>query len=75
MRLHRLEGVEDDGSPLSFTGMGWASKTAIEQDWGMRWLLRLVQRFTGPREIPPLHTPEELECFKADAIENHAKHY
>ncbi|QNJ03693.1 hypothetical protein [Synechococcus sp. PROS-U-1] len=41
----------------------------------MKRLLRLLQRWTGKRDKPPLHTPEELECFKTDAIENRSKHY
>ena len=58
------------------TEMTWADQDVIIQNWRMkRLLLRLLQRLTGPRKKPPLHTPEELECFKTDAIENHAKHY
>ena len=41
----------------------------------MKHLLRLLQRLMGTTQKPPLHTPEELECFKRDAIENKAKHY
>ena len=41
----------------------------------MKHLLRLLQRLMGTTQKPPLHTPDELECFKRDAIENKAKHY
>ncbi|MDC0315404.1 hypothetical protein OAL32_00580 [Synechococcus sp. AH-551-G15] len=41
----------------------------------MKRLLRLLKRLTGKAQKPPLHTPEELECFKRDAIENRGKHY
>jgi len=47
----------------------------IDQERKMKRLQRLLQRLVGKREKPPLHTPEELECFKADAIENRSKHY
>lgn len=41
----------------------------------MKRLLKLLLKWAGKREKPPLHTPEELECFKTDAIENRGKHY
>ncbi len=41
----------------------------------MKRLLQLLQRLTGNKRKPPLHTAEELECFKRDAIENRGKHY
>ena len=42
----------------------------------MKRLLRLIKRLTGKMEKPPLlHTPEELDCFKRDAVENRGKHY
>ena len=41
----------------------------------MKRLLMLLQRLSGKTEKSPLHTPEELACFKKDAIENRAKHY
>ena len=41
----------------------------------MKRLLQLLRRWTGQQEKPPLHTPEELECFKKDAIDNRGKHY
>ncbi|GIR25032.1 hypothetical protein SynA1562_01845 [Synechococcus sp. A15-62] len=41
----------------------------------MKRLLQLLQRWAGQRQKPPLHTPEELECFKTDAIDNRGKHY
>ena len=41
----------------------------------MKRLLRLLKRLTGKAQKHPLHTPEELECFKRDAIENRGKHY
>ena len=51
----------------------------IEVGWGqnewMEQLMRLLQRLKGKKTKPLLHTPEELECFKRDAIENRAKHY
>ena len=55
--------------------MTWASQTVTEQNWRMKRLLQLLQRLIGQREKPPLHTAEELECFKTDAIDNHTKHY
>ena len=42
---------------------------------GMKQLLQLLQRLMGKTPKPPLHTPEELECFKRDALENRRKHY
>ncbi|MBL6741329.1 MAG: hypothetical protein ISP80_02710 [Synechococcus sp. BS301-5m-G53] len=47
----------------------------MAQNRSMKRLLQLLQRWTGKREKPPLHTPEELECFKTDAIDNRGKHY
>ncbi|MDP7994068.1 MAG: hypothetical protein RAK21_03805 [Synechococcus sp. SP2 MAG] len=41
----------------------------------MKRLLRLIKRLKGKTQKTPLHTPEELECFKRDAIENRRKHY
>ena len=41
----------------------------------MKSFLLLVQRLLGKTQKIPLHTPEELECFKRDAIENRRKHY
>lgn len=41
----------------------------------MKRLLQLLRRWTGQREKPQLHTPEELEWFKTDAIDNRGKHY
>jgi len=41
----------------------------------MKRILQLLQRFTGKPQKLSLHTPEELECFKRDAIENRKKHY
>jgi len=41
----------------------------------MKRLLRLIKRLKGKTQKTPLHTPEELECFKRDAIENSGKHY
>jgi hypothetical protein len=41
----------------------------------MKRLLVLLQRLTRGRQRPSLHTPEELECFKRDALENRGKHY
>ena len=38
-------------------------------------LLRMIHPMKDQCESPPLHTPEELDCFKTDAIENHTKHY
>ena len=52
-----------------------AAKAVMDHNGLMKQLLRLLQRWTGKRVKPPLHTPEELECFKADAIDNHGKHY
>ena len=38
-------------------------------------MLSLLRRWTETQPNASLHTPEELECFKQDAIENRAKHY
>jgi hypothetical protein len=45
------------------------------QNGGMKRLLLFLQRLIGKAEKPLLHTPEELECFKRDALENRGKHY
>ena len=45
------------------------------QNGGMKRLLQFLQRLIGKAEKPLLHTPEELECFKRDALENRGKHY
>ena len=39
----------------------------------MKGFLLLLQRLLGKTRKMPLHTPEELECFKRDAIENRRK--
>lgn len=52
-----------------------ATEAEAEQNESMKRLLRLLQRLRGTTDKPPLHTPEELECFKKDAIENRGKHY
>ena len=52
-----------------------ATEAEAEQNESMKRLLRLLQRLMGTTDKPPLHTPEELECFKKDAIENRGKHY
>ena len=41
----------------------------------MKRLLQFLQRLTGKPQKVSLHTPEELACFKRDAIENRRKHY
>ncbi len=41
----------------------------------MKRLLQFLQRLTGKPQKVSLHTPEELDCFKRDAIENRRKHY
>ena len=41
----------------------------------MKGVLLLLQRVFGSTRKMPLHTPEELECFKRDAIDNKRKHY
>ena len=41
----------------------------------MKRLLQFLQRLTGKPQKILLHTPEELDCFKRDAIENRKKHY
>jgi len=38
-------------------------------------ILNPLRRWTETQPNASLHTPEELECFKKDAIENRAKHY
>ena len=48
---------------------------SLSQTDEMKRLLRLIKRLTGKTQKPPLHTQEELECFKRDAIENRGKHY
>ena len=42
-----------------------------------RLLAQLLQtlRLRDQTPKPPLNTPEELEVFKRDAIENRGKHY
>ena len=39
------------------------------------FLIQLLRRLRGQAQKPVLHTPEELACFKNDAIQNRAKHY
>ena len=41
----------------------------------MKRLLQFLQRLTGKPQKVSLQTPEELDCFKRDAIENRKKHY
>jgi len=41
----------------------------------MKRLFQMLQRLKGNPQKPPRHTPEELECFKKDAMDNRAKHY
>ena len=41
----------------------------------MKRLLQFLQRLMGKPQKISLHTPEELDCFKRDAIENRRKHY
>jgi len=41
----------------------------------MKGVLLLLQRIFENTRKMPLLTPEELECFKRDAIENRRKHY
>jgi len=41
----------------------------------MKRLLQFLQRLMGKSQKISLHTPEELDCFKRDAIENRRKHY
>ena len=38
-------------------------------------LQNLLQRLKNKRQKRPLHTQEEVACFKNDAIQNHKKHY
>ena len=52
-----------------------ATEALEGQDKSMKRLLRLLRRLRGVKVKTPLHTPEELECFKKDAIENRGKHY
>ena len=40
-----------------------------------RFLIQLLQTLRGHTPKPPLNTPEELEVFKRDAIDNKGKHY
>ena len=35
----------------------------------------LLNRLKSNKKKRPHHTPEELACFKQDAIQNHKKHY
>ena len=57
------------------TGLDITTEDGLSQTDMMKRLLRLIKRLTGKTQKPPLHTPEELECFKRDAIENRGKHY
>ena len=41
----------------------------------MKHVLLLWKALTGQSHKPPLHTPEELEVFKRDALDNRRKHY
>ena len=68
--LGRLEGHQPQVTGLDNPNEGGPSQTDE-----MKRLLRLIKRLTGNTQKPPLHTPEELECFKRDAIENRGKHY
>ena len=70
--MHAIEQPALFSPALQAKGPG---KTAIVQNGRMKQLLRLLRRWTGQRAKPPLHTPEELECFKTDAIDNRGKHY
>ena len=55
--------------------INWKDEVRMRKDWGMEALIRLFRILTRKKAKPPLHTPEELECFKRDALENRAKHY
>ena len=68
--LGRLEGPQPQ-----VTGFEIPKGDGLSQTDEMKPLLRLINRLTGKTQKPPLHTPEELECFKRDAIENRGKHY
>ena len=41
----------------------------------LRSLQILSTKLRRNKKKRPLHTPEELTCFKQDAIHNHKKHY
>ena len=58
-----------------YTTRGWSNLGLVDQHKTIKRLLLLLQRLKGKPEQPPLHTPEELECFKTDAIDNHRKHF
>jgi len=48
----------------------------MRADSTMKFLRRLLTMLKGSRNSAiPRHTPEELEVFKRDAIENRKKHY
>ena len=74
MRSHaKTDGMEQcrpTNREMDYTiEVGWGQNELMEQ------LMRLLQRLKGKKTKPLLHTSEELECFKRDAIENRAKHY
>ena len=68
-----LKMVRDEYSYNGLVQRGLIS--CLRHTGGMKRLLKLLQRLMGKTEKPSLHTPEELECFKRDAIENKSKHY
>ena len=64
-----------EGPQPQVAGSDISKGDSLSQTDEMKRLLRLIKRLTGKTQKPPLHTPEELECFKRDAIENRGKHY
>ena len=57
--------------------MQHTSRMIFKRWFGGAWdrLLCVFGSWETKRQKASLHTPEELECFKNDAIENRAKHY
>ena len=74
MRSHAKNSGIEQCSPTN-REMDCALEAGCGQNESMEHLMRLLQRLKGKKTKPLLHTPEELECFKRDAIENRAKHY
>ena len=69
-------GIELDATSRQHNYLNrFGALASQDHNCSMQQILRLVRRLTGQRVKSPLHTPEELECFKRDAIDNRAKHY
>ena len=75
-----FDGHDDasDGfsSPEALSVMQQTSRVVFQRwfVWARDRLLKMLGA-AEKRQKAPLHTAEELECFKKDAIDNLAKHY